>query len=129
MGIDQGLAKPYKPKTNEGNSSHEEEGMMLVQEANATSESQWTLDSGCSYHYISHREWFAAIEEVKGGEVFLGDNSTCSITGIGTIKLKTKKGGVYNLTNVQHVPTMKKNLISLGGVFAEARIQLHASSW
>lgn len=44
----------------------------------------------------------------------LGDNSTCEVLGVGTVKLKTKEGGVRTLTNVKHVPTMKKNFVSLG---------------
>lgn len=51
----------------------------------------WTMDSACSYHYTFHREWFTTFEAeaVSGDSVSLGDNSSCTVLGVGTVILKT----------------------------------------
>ncbi|XP_071727384.1 uncharacterized mitochondrial protein AtMg00300-like [Rutidosis leptorrhynchoides] len=38
----------------------------------------------------------------------------CKVVGIGTIQIKMYDGTVRTLTDVRHVPELKKNLISLG---------------
>jgi hypothetical protein len=55
---------------------------------------QWLLDSGASNNMCLHRHWF--------------------ITGIGSIRIKMFDGSVKILTDVRHVPELRKNLISLG---------------
>ena len=32
------------------------------------------IDSGASFHFTSHREWFFEYEKCNGGDVFLGDD-------------------------------------------------------
>ena len=44
----------------------------------------------------------------------MGNNFQCTITGIGTIKIKTHNVFVTTLSNVYHVPDLKPNLNSLG---------------
>ena len=44
----------------------------------------------------------------------MGNDATCSIIGIGTMKIKIFDGVVRVLSNVRHVPDLRKNLISLG---------------
>ena len=44
----------------------------------------------------------------------MGNNMTCSVVGIGSVKLKMTDGLVYEMQNVRHVSELKKNLISLG---------------
>ena len=44
----------------------------------------------------------------------MGNNAQCKETGIGTVKIKTHDGVVRTLSNVRHVPDLKRNLISLG---------------
>jgi len=44
----------------------------------------------------------------------MGNNAQCNVTGIGTVKFKTHDGVVRTLSNVRHVPDLKRNLISLG---------------
>jgi len=43
----------------------------------------------------------------------VGNNAQSNVTGIGTIKIKTDDGVVRTLSNVRHVPNLKRNLISL----------------
>jgi hypothetical protein len=43
----------------------------------------------------------------------MGNDATCSIIGMGTIKIKMSDGVVRTLEEVRHIPNMIKNLISL----------------
>ena len=62
----------------------------------------WILDSGCSY------------QSIDGGVVLMGNNISCKVIGIGTVQIKMHDGVVRTLTDVRHIPDLKKNLISLG---------------
>ena len=43
----------------------------------------------------------------------MGNNATCPVIRIGTVKIKMFDGVVRVLSNVRHVPNLRKNLISL----------------
>jgi transposase InsO family protein len=43
----------------------------------------------------------------------MGDNTPCEVIGIGSVKIRTHDGMTRTLTDVRHVPTMFRNLISL----------------
>jgi hypothetical protein len=45
--------------------------------------------------------------------VWMGDNTPCEVIGIGPVKIRTHDGVTHTLTDVRHVPTMFRNLISL----------------
>jgi hypothetical protein len=49
----------------------------------------------------------------NGGLVRMGDNTPCEVIGIGSVKIRTHDGMTCTLTDVRHVPTMFRNLISL----------------
>ena len=44
----------------------------------------------------------------------MGNVATCPVIGIGTVKIKMFDGVVRVLSNVRHVPDLRKNLIPLG---------------
>ena len=44
----------------------------------------------------------------------MGNDATCSVIGIGTMKIKMFDGVVRVLNNVRYVPNLRKNLISIG---------------
>jgi Pol polyprotein len=44
----------------------------------------------------------------------MGNNATCKVVGVGSIQMKMFDGMVSILSDVRHVPRLKKNLISLG---------------
>ena len=44
----------------------------------------------------------------------MGNDATCPVIGIGTVKIKMFDGVVRVLSNAKHVPNLRKNLISLG---------------
>lgn len=67
---------------------------------------RWVIDSGCSYHMTSRREWFSEFKELTGGQVLLADDRAVSVQGIGTIRVNTKGGSVNRLTNMRYVPNL-----------------------
>jgi len=44
--------------------------------------------------------------------VLMGNSSHASVHGVGTLDLKFTSGKIMQLRNVQHVPTINKNLVS-----------------
>ena len=46
--------------------------------------------------------------------VQMGNDATCPVIGVGTMKIKMFDEIVRVLSNVRHVPDLRKNLISLG---------------
>ena len=77
---------------------------------------QWLLDSGCSYHMTPYRDWFSSYDSIEGGVILLGNNVSCKVFGIGSVKIKMHDGIIRTLTNVWHVPDLKRNLISLSAL-------------
>ena len=61
-----------------------------------------------------HRNWFDTYRSINYGYVRMGNDATCTIIGMGTIKTKMSDGVVKTLEEVRHIPNMRKNLISLG---------------
>eukprot|EP00253_Pinus_taeda_P004912 PITA_04912 len=76
----------------------------------------WLLDSGASNHMCIHREWFKTYKSINDGVVYMGNDVTCNIVGIGSIQLQMVDGTTKILTDVRHVPELRKNLISLGAL-------------
>ncbi|KAL0350082.1 UNVERIFIED_CONTAM: Retrovirus-related Pol polyprotein from transposon TNT 1-94 [Sesamum radiatum] len=74
----------------------------------------WIIDSGCSYHITPNREWFTSYRSGNSGSVYLGDDRCCNIVGVGEVRIKMYDGIVRTLSDVRHIPNLKKNLISLG---------------
>jgi len=71
------------------------------------------IDSGASFHFTPHREWFFKYEKYDGGDVFLGDDRKARIIGRGKVKLNLQVGRLKTLLGVLHIPALAKNLISV----------------
>ncbi|KAG8473091.1 hypothetical protein CXB51_035032 [Gossypium anomalum] len=90
------------------------DGELLVTSINDSKVSKvWILDSGCTFHMSPNRDWFTTYEIVSEGVILMGNNSSCKIAGVETIKVKMFYGVVRILSDVRHVPELKINLISL----------------
>ncbi|KAH9685884.1 Integrase catalytic domain-containing protein [Citrus sinensis] len=59
-------------------------------------------------------EWFTDFRNLESGAVVMGNDQPCRTMGIGTIWFKMYNGMVKELKEVRYVPTLKKNLISMG---------------
>ncbi|KAI4303367.1 hypothetical protein MLD38_039008 [Melastoma candidum] len=88
--------------------------MLVTEDSKPKYKEQWILDSGCSYHMCPNRDWFTTYTPVAGGVVLMGNNATCSVVGSGTVRVRMHDGVIRTLSNVRHVPDLRKNLISLG---------------
>ncbi|KAG8478359.1 hypothetical protein CXB51_028117 [Gossypium anomalum] len=90
------------------------DGELLVASVNDSKASEeWILDLGCTFHMSPNRDWFTTYDTVSEGVVLIRNNASCKIAGVGTIKIKMFDGVVKTLSDVRHVPKLKRNLISL----------------
>ncbi|KAK3011590.1 hypothetical protein RJ639_012236 [Escallonia herrerae] len=86
----------------------------------SSSDGGWILDTGCSYHMCPNRDWFVTYRSFDGGKVLTGNDVTCKVVGIGSIQIKMHDGIVRTLTDVRHVPELRKILIFLGAAAASS---------
>ena len=54
----------------------------------------------------------------------MGNDATCTIIGMRTIKIKMSDGVVRTLEEVRHILDMRKNLISLGTLDSKGYIAI-----
>ncbi|PNY07765.1 putative copia-type polyprotein [Trifolium pratense] len=73
----------------------------------------WYLDSGCSNHMTGNKNLFCDLNESFRQNVKLGNDSSMSVMGKGSVKLLMNKK-MQNINDVYYVPELKSNLISLG---------------
>lgn len=76
--------------------------------------SQWVIDSGCTFHMTSHKEWLYDLCEKDPMMILLGDDHTVESKGYGTVRVNTNGGTIKVLKNVRYVPNLRRNLISTG---------------
>lgn len=77
----------------------------------------WLLDSGASKHMTHHRSWFSEFTSHKNETVLLGDEGILDVEGCGSILIERYVNGEWikgKLENVLYVPSLKKNLLSVG---------------
>ncbi|GKE13928.1 hypothetical protein Tco_1421505, partial [Tanacetum coccineum] len=60
------------------------------------------------------RDFMYDFKVVDGGSVQLGENRTCTIKGIGKVKIHLHDGSSFILEDVWYVPGLRRSLISLG---------------
>jgi len=72
------------------------------------------IDSGASRHFTRYKEALSnLIEEETNLEVFLGDDATYLVKGVGNVTLQLNQGNTIHLQEVLYVPDLKKNLVSI----------------
>ena len=74
------------------------------------------INSGASNHMTSHEDWLSYLEKPEqSGVIENGDDTAHTIEHVGKAPLNhvRQKG---KLTNVVHVPTITKNLVSVGQI-------------
>jgi hypothetical protein len=73
------------------------------------------VDSTASNHVTNHEKWFGNTKDLKTSRfVETGDDTTHPITQIGKVPLSMQDGQTKHLKDVLHVPTITKNLVSIG---------------
>nr|GEY76672.1 retrovirus-related Pol polyprotein from transposon TNT 1-94 [Tanacetum cinerariifolium] len=111
-----GLVK--KSKRDQDSDSSNDEGKAYFGEALVVvgndEMTELVMDSGGSYHMTHMRYFLYDCKVVDGGSVQLGDNRTCTIKGIGKVKIQLHNGSSFILKDVRYVPGLRRCLISLG---------------
>lgn len=49
---------------------------------------EWVLDSGCTLIYVSIEHWFQSLKKFDGGLVLLGNDESCRVRGVGSVRIK-----------------------------------------
>ncbi|KAG8479661.1 hypothetical protein CXB51_029443 [Gossypium anomalum] len=96
--------------------------LSLVASSSSFHSDERILDSGCTYHMSLNQKWFSNLVELNGGVVYMGNDNTCKTAGIGSIQLKNQNESTRVLTDVRYVPSLKKNLISLGALESKGSV-------
>eukprot|EP00253_Pinus_taeda_P022071 PITA_22071 len=110
---DKGKGSDDAPSADAKTISDEGGDVYLASSSTHVDHEAWLIDSGLSFHFTPHREWFCEYEKYDGGDVFLGDDRKARIIGRGKVKLKLQVGRVRTLPGVFHIPALAKNLISV----------------
>lgn len=74
----------------------------------------WLLDSGCSSHMTGKQKLFFSLDENQRHVVRLGDNKEMQVAGKGSVAVITQNGETKLIHNVQFVPNLAHNLLSVG---------------
>jgi len=75
----------------------------------------WYMDSGASNHMTCHGEWFdKMLPRQTQGYVVTGDDTQHVITHAGSVPLRMHDGRIKNMSDVLYVPSISKNLASVG---------------
>ena len=72
----------------------------------------WWIDTGANTHVCSDISMFSSYQVSRTSSVLMGNGSRASVHGVGTVDLKFTSGKTVQLKNVQHVPSINKNLVS-----------------
>ena len=81
----------------------------------AGSKDIWYVDLGASNHMTYHQNWFSEMKEPsKPGYVEIGDDTMHPIEHVGDVPLTLEDGKEKYMFDVLHVPTITKNLVSVG---------------
>jgi hypothetical protein len=75
------------------------------------SSERW-IDTGANIHVCADISLFSSYQVGGPGSLLMGNGSHARVLGVGTVNLKLTSGKIMRLKNVQHVPTIKKNLVS-----------------
>ncbi|GJW80879.1 retrovirus-related pol polyprotein from transposon TNT 1-94 [Tanacetum coccineum] len=73
---------------------------------------EWIKDSGCSKHMTGNQNLFSSYKAYNRGNVIFGSNLRGNIIGKGTILNDSLK-----IDNVEHVDTLRFNLVSIGKIY------------
>jgi transposase InsO family protein len=72
----------------------------------------WWVDTGANVHVCADISLFSSYQVARGSTVLMGNGSHASVHGVGTVDLKFTSGKIVQLKNVQHVPSIDRNLVS-----------------
>ena len=62
------------------------------------------------------RNCFSTYREIDGGEVMIGNDASCRMAGVGSVMIRMFDSVVRTITDVRHVPDLRRSLISIGAL-------------
>jgi hypothetical protein len=71
------------------------------------------MDSGANIHVCADASMFTSYKVGRSGALLMGNGSRAHVLGVGTVILKLTSGKTVPLKSMQHVPSIKKNLVSV----------------
>jgi hypothetical protein len=72
----------------------------------------WWIDTGANIHVCADKSLFSSYQVRRAALLLTGNVAHASVRGAGTVDPKLTSGKIMQLKNVQHVPSIRKNLIS-----------------
>jgi hypothetical protein len=72
----------------------------------------WSIDNGANIHVCADISLFSSYQVRRTSSLLMRNGARAAVHGVGTIDLKLTSGKTMQLKNVQHVPSIRKNLIS-----------------
>ncbi|KAK2970080.1 hypothetical protein RJ640_006553 [Escallonia rubra] len=81
----------------------------------AHSQPVWFVDTGATKHVARDREGFVDYHRIPVGSkhIFMGNNSSEEVLGVGSYQLKLRTGRTLILEDVRYAPTVRLNLLSV----------------
>ena len=70
------------------------------------------MDTEANIHVCADASLFSSYQVGGTASLLMGNRSHARVLGVGTVNLKFTSGKTVQLKNMQHVPTIKKNLVS-----------------
>jgi len=74
--------------------------------------SDWWIDTGANIHVCADISLFSSYQVGRTSSLLMGNGARAAIHGVGMVDLKLTSGKTVQLKNVQHIPLIRKNLIS-----------------
>ena len=72
----------------------------------------WWVDTGANIHVCADVSLFSSYQVGRTSSLLMGNGAHVAVHGVGTVDLKLTSEKTVQLKNVQHVPSIRKNLIS-----------------
>jgi hypothetical protein len=73
---------------------------------------EWWMDSGAKIYVCADASLFISYQVGWTGALLMGNGSHARVLGVGTVVLKFTSGNTVLLKHVQHVPSIRMNLVS-----------------
>nr|KYP74877.1 Retrovirus-related Pol polyprotein from transposon TNT 1-94 [Cajanus cajan] len=104
--------KAHYAETEDKEEQEDELLLMALVECKEGKKGEWFLDSGCSNHMSSNKEWFSELDENFRHKVKLGNDTCIAVMGKGSVRMLVN-GIIHVITHVYYVPELKNNLLSI----------------
>ena len=80
------------------------ESAEILMVSSVNSEKEWILDLGYTFHMTSNKAWFEELMQGDGGVVLLGNNRTCKVQDVGSVRVRLHNDVEKFLTNMRYIP-------------------------